>query len=130
MSYPSRRTPNHHRTGIIGQDYPIDPYKRGELTDDPYNRYWTEESMRISAGSRRVSNPPREENPAPLYTVEVDGDPVLFTHLRGTAMGQFHKHKSAARGRVTLKVDGAVLDSSQGFGGHLRAANPRRGYRD
>jgi hypothetical protein len=27
-------------------------------------------------------------------------------------------------------VDGAVLDSSQGFGGHLRAANPRRGYRD
>jgi hypothetical protein len=49
-----RRTPNHHRTGLIGDDYPIDPYKRGEMTDDPYNRYWTEESMTLSA---RKPNP-------------------------------------------------------------------------
>ena len=54
MSKYSKRVPNHHRTGLIGDDYPIDPYKRGEMTDDPYNRYWTEESMTLSA---RKSNP-------------------------------------------------------------------------
>lgn len=54
MSRYSKRVPNHHRTGLIGDDYPIDPYKRGEMTDDPYNRYWTEESMTLSA---RKSNP-------------------------------------------------------------------------
>ena len=42
------RTPNHHRTGLIGDDYPIDPYKHGQFTDDPYNRYWTEGAAQYS----------------------------------------------------------------------------------
>jgi hypothetical protein len=37
----SNRRPNHHRTGIIGQDYPIDPYRPDLHTAfDPYDRDW------------------------------------------------------------------------------------------
>lgn len=36
-----RRTPNHHRTGLIGQDYPIDPYRSDlDKAYDPYDRDW------------------------------------------------------------------------------------------
>ena len=35
------RRPNHHRTGIIGQDYPIDPYRPDlHKAFDPYDRDW------------------------------------------------------------------------------------------
>jgi hypothetical protein len=35
------RTPNHHRTGLIGDDYPIDPYRADAANAyDPYDRYW------------------------------------------------------------------------------------------
>ena len=35
------RTPNHHRTGLIGQDYPIDPYRSDlDKAYDPYDRDW------------------------------------------------------------------------------------------
>jgi hypothetical protein len=36
-----RRTPNHHRTGLIGDDYPIDPYRPDlDTAFDPYDRDW------------------------------------------------------------------------------------------
>ena len=35
------RTPNHHRTGLIGDDYPIDPYRPDlDTAFDPYDRDW------------------------------------------------------------------------------------------
>ena len=41
MARKSKRTPNHHRTGLIGQDYPIDPYRSDlDKAYDPYDRYW------------------------------------------------------------------------------------------
>ena len=35
------RTPNHHRTGILSEDYPMDPYNKDlDKAFDPYDRYW------------------------------------------------------------------------------------------
>jgi hypothetical protein len=65
------RTPNHHRTGLIGDDYPIDPYKHGQFTDDPYNRYWTEGSAQYS-GSGALQYVGRKTN----------GDELLPEHLK------------------------------------------------
>ena len=35
------RVPNHHRTGILSEDYPMDPYNKDlDKAYDPYDRYW------------------------------------------------------------------------------------------
>jgi uncharacterized protein YjbI with pentapeptide repeats len=111
------RTPNHHRTGLIGDDYPIDPYKRGEMTDDPYNRYWTEESMTLSA---------RKKNPSSLYSVAVNGRPVYCSHIKDQAMRRFMHQRSAGAGEVTLSIDGDVAYRT-GRGGAMRVGNPPPG---
>jgi hypothetical protein len=37
----SPRKPNHHRTGILSEDYPMDPYRRDlAAAYDPYDAYW------------------------------------------------------------------------------------------
>lgn len=64
------RTPNHHRVGLLGYDDPIDPYKKGQFTDDPYNRYWTEGSEQYS-GSGAMQYVGRKTN----------GDEFLPQHL-------------------------------------------------
>ena len=119
-NYGHGRTPNHHRTGLIGDDYPIDPYKRGEMTDDPYNRYWTEESMTLSA---------RKSNPSALYSVEVNGQPVYSSHLRDQAMRRFMNQRAGGRGEVTMSIDGDVAYRA-GQGGAMRVGNPAGGVFD
>ena len=116
-NYGHGRTPNHHRTGLIGDDYPIDPYKRGEMTDDPYNRYWTEESMTLSA---------RKSNPSALYSVSVNGRPVYSSHIKDQAMRRFMHQRSAGAAEVTLSIDGDVAYRT-GRGGAMRVGNPPPG---
>jgi hypothetical protein len=54
----SGRTPNHHRTGILSEDYPIDPYNKDlDKAYDPYDRYWRAGNPVGNSG--RAPNPGR-----------------------------------------------------------------------
>lgn len=47
-----KRKPNHHRTGILSEDYPMDPYRRDlAKAYDPYDAYWrSPNGRRANAG--------------------------------------------------------------------------------
>ena len=50
----SDRTPNHHRTGILSEDYPMDPYNKDlDKAYDPYDRYWRTGNPSHGTRSRR-----------------------------------------------------------------------------
>ena len=102
------RTPNHHRTGILSEDYPMDPYNKDlDKAFDPYDRYW------------------RTGNPSALYSVAIDGRPVYSSHLKDQAMRRFMHQRDSGRGEVTLSIDGDVA-YRVGKGGAMRVGNPLR----
>ncbi len=105
------RTPNHHRTGILSEDYPMDPYNKDlDKAFDPYDRYW------------------RTGNPSALYSVSIDGRPVYSSHLKDQAMRRFMHQRASGRGEVTLSIDGDVAYRA-GKGGAMRVGNPDSGTR-
>ena len=105
------RTPNHHRTRILSEDYPMDPYNKDlDKAFDPYDRYW------------------RTGNPSALYSVAIDGRPVYSSHLKDQAMRRFMHQRDSGRGEVTLSIDGDVA-YRVGKGGAMRVGNPDHGTR-
>jgi len=84
---PLGRTPNHHRTGLIGDDYPIDPYRPDlDTAFDPYDRDWRTPNGYAAEGSSRFTDEAElpegimlQQRPMPdgsvelRYTVEMFG---------------------------------------------------------
>ena len=70
-----------------------------------------------------LAESPREENPASLYSVAVDGRPVYSSHLRDQAMQRFMQKRSSGHGEVTLSIDGDVAYRAAS-GGSVRVGNP------
>jgi hypothetical protein len=131
----SPRKPNHHRTGLIGDDYPIDPY-RADLASayDPYDRYWR------SPNGRRANTGGSDyeiyESDIPgRYSVVYVGDPkgrYRLMDIQSNGYGyeggikprEYASIKKHNRRLSLSDLPAVVRATAEKYMGKSRAANP------